>query len=67
MFVGLLSPALTTLRVPEYGIGASAAGMLLGRIGDRRGEDGILFQPELVVRASAPRMGGSKPPRGENG
>jgi DNA-binding LacI/PurR family transcriptional regulator len=26
MFVGLLSPALTTLRVPKYDIGARSAG-----------------------------------------
>jgi LacI family transcriptional regulator len=56
MFAGLLSPALTTLRVPKYDIGASAARMLLDRIGGRRGEDEILLRPELVVRASAPRM-----------
>jgi LacI family transcriptional regulator len=64
MFAGLLSPALTTLRVPKHDIGASAARMLLDRIGGRSGEDDILLRPELVVRASAPRTYTSEPSRG---
>ena len=55
MVASLLSPALTTLRVPKYEIGASAARMLLDRIGGKRGENEVLLQPELVVRESAPR------------
>ena len=58
MFAGLLSPALTTLRVPKYDIGASAARMLLNRIRGRRGESEVLLRPELVVRGSAPRTDG---------
>jgi LacI family transcriptional regulator len=65
MFAGLLSPALTTLRVPKYEIGASAATMLLERIGGRRGESEVLLEPELVVRESAPGRGQSE--RSEGG
>jgi LacI family transcriptional regulator len=53
MFVGLLSPALTTLRVPEYDIGARSATMLLEGISGRSGESQILLGPELIVRQSA--------------
>jgi LacI family transcriptional regulator len=59
MFAGLLSPTLTTLRVPKYDIGASAARMLLDRIRGRRGESEVLLMPELVVRESAPRTDGA--------
>jgi LacI family transcriptional regulator len=61
MFAGLLSPALTTLRVPKYDIGASAARMLLDRIAGLRGESEIVLEPELVVRESAPRVSSSEP------
>jgi LacI family transcriptional regulator len=54
MFVGLLSLALTTLRVPEYDIGARSTRMLLDRIRGRSGESEALLRPELVVRESAP-------------
>lgn len=56
MVAGLLSPALTTLRVPKYEIGASAASMLLDRIRGRPGESEVLLKPELIVRESAPRI-----------
>jgi LacI family transcriptional regulator len=55
MFVGLLSTALTTLRVPEYDVGARSARMLLDRISLRSGESEVLLRPELIVRQSAPR------------
>ena len=55
MFAGLLSPALTTLRVRKYELGASAARMLLDRIRGRRGESEVLLRPELIVRESAPQ------------
>jgi LacI family transcriptional regulator len=67
MFAGLLSPAFTTIRVPRYDIGASAARMLLDRIGGRRREDESLLRPELVVRASSPQTYASKPSQGEEG
>jgi DNA-binding LacI/PurR family transcriptional regulator len=52
-FVGLISPALTTLRVPKYDISARSARMLLDRIRGRESE--VLLRPELIVRESAPR------------
>jgi LacI family transcriptional regulator len=60
MVAGLLSPALTTLRVPKYEIGASAARMLLDRIGERRGKSEVVLRPELIVRESAPQAGPSE-------
>jgi DNA-binding LacI/PurR family transcriptional regulator len=56
----VFSPALATLRVPKYDVGASTARMLLDRIGGRRGENEILLRPELVVSAGAPRTYASK-------
>jgi LacI family transcriptional regulator len=50
MFVGLLSPALTTLRVPEYDVGARSV-----RMRGRSGESEVLLRSELIVRQSAPR------------
>lgn len=64
MVAGLLSPALTTLRVPKYDIGASAARMVLDRIGGGGGENEILLQPELIVRESAPRVYSSETAEG---
>ena len=55
MFARLLAPALTTLRVPKYGIGARSARILLDRISGRGGEREVLLRPELIVRESAPR------------
>jgi DNA-binding LacI/PurR family transcriptional regulator len=55
MFLGLLSPAFTTLRVPEYDIGARSARMLFDRISGRSGDSQVLLRPELIVRQSAPR------------
>jgi LacI family transcriptional regulator len=60
MVASLLSPALTTLRVPKYELGASAARMLLDRIGGRRAESEVLLQAELVVRESAPGLDSSQ-------
>jgi LacI family transcriptional regulator len=53
----LVSPALTTCIVPRYDLGSVAMRLLLDKINgcadDGCGE--IVFQPELVVRASAPQ------------
>jgi LacI family transcriptional regulator len=52
----LVSPALTTCLVPRYEVGSAAMRLLLDKISGRA-KDGfgeIVFQPELVVRASAP-------------
>ncbi|MHB1319107.1 MAG: LacI family DNA-binding transcriptional regulator [Anaerolineae bacterium] len=51
----LVTPALTTCRIPRHALGATAMGLLLDRI---RGEEAVvretILEPELVVRASAP-------------
>ena len=64
MVARLLSPALTTLRVPKYDIGATAARMLLDRINGRGGKDEVLLQPELIVRESAPGLDPSETSEG---
>jgi LacI family transcriptional regulator len=52
----LVSPPLTTCRVPRHEIGSQAMQLLLQKIGGCAGEKRreIIFQPELVIRASAP-------------
>lgn len=49
----LVTPALTTLRVSKYDLGAQAVKMLLERIEGKAAEE-MLIKPELVVRQSAP-------------
>lgn len=51
----LVTPPLTTCRTPRYDLGIQAMEVLLDRIdGCLNGCEDIVFQPELVVRASAP-------------
>ncbi|NIM51680.1 MAG: substrate-binding domain-containing protein [Gemmatimonadales bacterium] len=51
----LVTPSLTTCRVPRYELGARAMKLLLSFINDCPGEcTDIVLGPELVVRASAP-------------
>jgi LacI family transcriptional regulator len=52
----LVSPALTTCLVPRYDLGSAAMQLLLDKISGRAPEEcgEIVFQPKLVVRASAP-------------
>jgi len=56
----LVTPPLTTCRVPRYELGIKAMRLLLDQLGrDPNGADGsmggeIVLRPELVVRASAP-------------
>jgi LacI family transcriptional regulator len=51
----LVSPALTTCRVPRYDLGAKAVHALLERLRDCPEEQNqIVLQPELVIRESAP-------------
>lgn len=55
----MLTPALTTVRLPGYDLGRIAAGMVVSRIdgdGDRSAGD-VVLTPELVVRASTARKG----------
>jgi LacI family transcriptional regulator len=53
-FAAMFNPALTTLRVDKFDIGHFAVRQLLDRIDGRTNQPNLLFQPELVVRASAP-------------
>ena len=50
----LVTPALTTQRIPRYQMGAAAACMLIERIEGREEQEEIVFAHELVVRESAP-------------
>jgi LacI family transcriptional regulator len=51
----LVSPALTTCRVPRYELGARAVSVLLERLRDFPNEASqIVFQSEFVIRDSAP-------------
>ena len=50
----LVTPALTTQRIPRYQMGAAAARMLIERIEGREEQGEIVFAHELVVRESAP-------------
>jgi LacI family transcriptional regulator len=54
LLAGLVTPALTTLRVSKYDVGATAAQMLFDRIDGRIDRGEVIIKPELVVRASAP-------------
>jgi len=58
-FVDLLTPPLTTVRIPQREIGVQAARLLLHRIEDNTlSTTDIVLRPELIVRQStaAPRL-----------
>ncbi len=51
---GWLRPALTTVRLPQYRVGAAAAELLLGRITRPPGPARtVLLQPKLITRTSS--------------
>lgn len=50
----MVSPALTTLHVPKYDIGAMAVQMLLDRVQGQVEQAEIIIEEKLIVRASAP-------------
>jgi LacI family transcriptional regulator len=52
----LVTPALTTLRIPKYEIGADAARMLFERIQGQRNQAEIVHKPELVICQSTPKV-----------
>jgi LacI family transcriptional regulator len=53
LLAGRVSPPLTTVRVPEYEIGARAAELLLAGIENpQRSVETVLFPCELIVRGS---------------
>ncbi len=55
LLAGLVTPALTTVRVDRQAIGSAAAAMLLAQLNGRsRGCQTLVIQPELIIRASAP-------------
>ena len=55
LLASLVTPALTTLRVDRQAIGATALRMLLDQLHNASGVcNTLVFQPELIVRASAP-------------
>jgi LacI family transcriptional regulator len=56
----LVTPPLTTCRVPRYELGIQAVRLLLDQInGCPSGcAAHVVLQPELIIRASAPRKGG---------
>lgn len=55
LLASLVTPALTTLRSDRQAIGATALRTLLGQLqGVQSACDTLIFQPELIVRASAP-------------
>lgn len=51
-FASMFTPALTTLHVPKYELGATAMRMLLGRMGGQRTQAERTLRPTLVVRGS---------------
>jgi LacI family transcriptional regulator len=53
-FAGSLSPALTSVRQPKYGLGRAAAELLLREINESSEHEHqqLVYRPELVVRAS---------------
>ncbi len=53
-YATLVTPALTTLRISKYDIGASASRMLLENIEGRSSQKEKILTPELIIRASAP-------------
>ncbi|MDE2631174.1 MAG: LacI family DNA-binding transcriptional regulator [Alphaproteobacteria bacterium] len=58
-FVDLLTPPLTTVRIPQREIGIQAAHTLLHRIEEHNAAiNGVVLRPELIVRQStaAPRL-----------
>lgn len=60
MFVDLLTPPLTTVRIPQREIGIQAARLLLQKIEEQRASVGnVVLRPQLIVRQStaAPRVG----------
>ena len=54
VFASMLSPSLTSVRQPQYELGVVAAQLLLKEVsGAAHEHETILFEPELVVRASS--------------
>jgi LacI family transcriptional regulator len=55
LLAGLVTPSLTTCRIPMYDLGNQAMRLLLQHIkGTAEGSEEIVIEPELVIRDSAP-------------
>ena len=56
MLASLVTPPLTTCRVPRYEMGVQAARMVLAQVGEKRTTPSIdeLVETKLIIRASAP-------------
>lgn len=52
IFMGFVSPALTTLRQPVVGMGQAAVDLLLHAMDGERDSSELRFAPELIVRDS---------------
>jgi LacI family transcriptional regulator len=60
-FVDRLAPPLTTVRIPQYAMGAEAARLLLARMADPKiPVRTVTLAPELVVRGSTAPVGTAK-------
>ena len=56
-FVDRMAPPLTTVRIPQYDMGAEAARLLLARMRDPRAPvQTITLRPTLIVRGSTSRL-----------
>lgn len=54
LLAGRLQPPLTTIRIPQYNVGARAAELLMALVADpARSPETVLISGELVVRGSA--------------
>lgn len=62
-FASVLSPALTSIRQPKYQLGRTAAELLLDEVtnADHHQHKQVIYQPELVVRATTLPAAGSVP------
>ncbi len=61
-FVDRLAPPLTTVRIPQYEMGAEAARLLLARMRDPAAPvQTITLRPELIVRGSTAAVRRQKP------
>ncbi len=54
MLASLVTPPLTTCRVPRYELGREAAQMVLAQVNGQPAQIDKLIEPELIIRASAP-------------
>jgi LacI family transcriptional regulator len=61
LLAGRLAPPLTTIRIPQYEVGARAAKLLLAQLAEPgRNPETVLISGELIVRGST-----APPARGE--